>query len=481
MKNLHLLTLALLLSAGLVAQEMKSDYEVHEWGTFTTLSNSQGRQLTGLIRSEEPVPAFVHKIKTSWTTRIENPHSTKSFDQYIYTHHKTNIENVNCRMETPVLYFYSKNAPLKINKVRVDYSQGSVTEFFPNAHCEDLTQRGGVNLKTYRGYIEWNNISLMRDTDPMFTTTIRSQETPQWIAPRKTASNIVFTGNAQEKFLFYRGLGYIESRLITRFINPFQLEINNGYSEEVPFLFVFENKGEGRFEAFHIGGLDAGKNIKVNLKRPVINMNFGKDKMLEALVSEGLYRDEAMAMLETWKESYFETPGLKVLWIWPQQLVRDRLPIYFDPWPNAIKRVMVGRSEVLTPQQEAKIHDVYLKDKALKAYENDRFFLCYHDMLKTYQPYNFNIDFQNCLRLIVHPNPNAGFATATIEADCEAGNEVELWISDFTGRELFKETVSLVDKKAKISLPLQNEADGIYLITAKGETEKTTVRLVKAR
>ena len=35
-------------------------YELHEWGTFTTVAGSDGVLLTGLQREEEELPGFVH-------------------------------------------------------------------------------------------------------------------------------------------------------------------------------------------------------------------------------------------------------------------------------------------------------------------------------------------------------------------------------------------------------------------------------------
>jgi hypothetical protein len=35
-------------------------YEMHEWGTFTTVSGSDGRMLTGLHIEEEHLPPFVY-------------------------------------------------------------------------------------------------------------------------------------------------------------------------------------------------------------------------------------------------------------------------------------------------------------------------------------------------------------------------------------------------------------------------------------
>ena len=35
---------------------------VHEWGTFTSLQDEQGRELSGINTDDEPVPAFVHNL-----------------------------------------------------------------------------------------------------------------------------------------------------------------------------------------------------------------------------------------------------------------------------------------------------------------------------------------------------------------------------------------------------------------------------------
>jgi hypothetical protein len=35
---------------------------VHEWGTFTTLQDENGRELSGINVDDEPVPKFVHDV-----------------------------------------------------------------------------------------------------------------------------------------------------------------------------------------------------------------------------------------------------------------------------------------------------------------------------------------------------------------------------------------------------------------------------------
>jgi hypothetical protein len=103
------------------------------------------------------------------------------------------------------------------------------------------------------------------------------------------------------------------------------------------------------------------------------------------LVVAGLYEDEALAMLETWKKSYFDHPGLKVFWILPKSITDQLLPIEFFPNPQTLQRVLVGRSEILTPEFEKELAQL---DQAAfnNRYSGDRFELAYRELLSTEMP-----------------------------------------------------------------------------------------------
>src|SRR5207237_6922013 len=47
---------------GLVASLAAADFVVHEWGTFTSVSASDGRMLPGLEVEDESLPAFVESF-----------------------------------------------------------------------------------------------------------------------------------------------------------------------------------------------------------------------------------------------------------------------------------------------------------------------------------------------------------------------------------------------------------------------------------
>ena len=69
------------------------------------------------------------------------------------------------------------------------------------------------------------------------------------------------------------------------------------------------------------------------------------------LVSEGLYEKEAKAMIETWKDSWFEE-GLRVFYVLTRKSTDKILPLQVEPKPKETVRVMVGRTEVITPEME---------------------------------------------------------------------------------------------------------------------------------
>ena len=99
---------------------------------------------------------------------------------------------------------------------------------------------------------------------------------------------------------------------------------------------------------------------------PAFPKSFGSQKssleqlqreLAAALTSEGLYADEAAAMLATWRLSYFESEGLRVFFLLPQPWTEIRLPLSIST-PADITRVMVGRVELVTAHQRDVLREV---------------------------------------------------------------------------------------------------------------------------
>jgi hypothetical protein len=72
--------------------------------------------------------------------------------------------------------------------------------------------------------------------------------------------------------------------------------------------------------------------------------------MHRALVEEGLFDDEAEALLNTWELSYFKSSGLRVFFLVPRVWTDHYLPLHVSV-PADVQRVMMGRIELVTPAQ----------------------------------------------------------------------------------------------------------------------------------
>src|SRR5438132_371630 len=62
-------------------------------------------------------------------------------------------------------------------------------------------------------------------------------------------------------------------------------------------------------------------------------------------LSYGLYPKEAAAMVDTWRDSWFE-PGSRLFYVAPRQAVDAILPLNVTPAPGSVVRVFVGRIEL---------------------------------------------------------------------------------------------------------------------------------------
>jgi hypothetical protein len=75
-------------------------------------------------------------------------------------------------------------------------------------------------------------------------------------------------------------------------------------------------------------------------------------EMTDALSTTGLYRDEALAMVNTWRQQWFRTPGVRVLYFAPRSWLDREVSLSITPAPDSEVRVMVMRVELLTRDME---------------------------------------------------------------------------------------------------------------------------------
>jgi hypothetical protein len=288
----------------LAARLPDSGLTVHEWGTFTSVADSNG-------------------LPADWNARgcgTDLPRFVKNGPVF-----KSSLRGT-VRMETPVLYFYSARE-LEAN-VKVSYPSGTITEFYPNA----------TNLNNG---IEWKSIRVQPGSTPEFPV---ESAPSRYYAARATDSAPVQVGDQHEKFLFYRGVARTPVPLSARVQEDGRIVVGN--TGTVPVVMLFENRG-GAIGYRNAGSVDKG----VTLERPALNGSSVQLKadLESALVAQGLYPKEAAAMIDTWHDSWFEE-GSRLIYILPESAVNAMLPLEIDPTPARITRVFVGRIELITPE-----------------------------------------------------------------------------------------------------------------------------------
>jgi hypothetical protein len=83
-----------------------------------------------------------------------------------------------------------------------------------------------------------------------------------------------------------------------------------------------------------------------------------RKRLAAALMVHGLFADEAHAMLDTWKRSYFASEGVRLLYVLPQPWTDANLLLTFSSPVDKV-RVMLGRIELVSTQQQATLEQLY--------------------------------------------------------------------------------------------------------------------------
>lgn len=368
-----------LAALGMASSTHAKGLMVHEWGTFTTLSACDGRSLAGLYVDASRLPAFVHGI----------PYF--NYDTAFGWAPLSKLRHVTVKMETPVLYFYAPDS-LDVD-VKVKFQGGTISQWYPQAYDREADPAGpyvdfAAGPNPYSGHIGWKAKVLAPEMKPAYTTTGSGQETPEWTAPRNVASNMLRgEGGEYERFLFYRGLGNFPSTVKLKFRDDSTLAILNDGEDDLPWLMVYDRRNGGDAMPAGIlwqGALAAHAMICVPVpKLDAVDYGVGMaamDTLQNRLIQAGLFPDEAKALVQTWYDGYFHEGGLKAFWILPRALVDRILPLTITPAPEALQRVIVGRSEILWPAFESELRAARDAD-TLAHFSADKFRMAYQDFL----------------------------------------------------------------------------------------------------
>ncbi|HXI72955.1 MAG TPA: hypothetical protein VNN22_21660 [Verrucomicrobiae bacterium] len=352
---------------------------VHEWGTFTSLQDEAGEAIGGINTDDEPVPDFVHELGSFILLRpTEVPNN---FFQGAPSCHP----DVTMRLETPVLYFHPPKGETHTHSanVSVKFRGGWLTEYYPDAVADALEfkdsrfQPGLTRLSRFgplrsstESKLTWSDLKIGDDWNLTNTTA------HVWTSPRAVSASSVQTTNGEsEKFLFYRGVAHIDAPLkISRDANSGEL-LFRSQLENLPVnkpliissLWLVDIQPDGKIAFRPLPSLQLGPDPgEILTHTPAVfspgdfssgNLEKLKASLQAALVADGLFADEAQALLNTWELSYFKSAGLRVFFLVPCEWTDFYLPLEISP-PAEINRVMVGRIELVTPELRSRLQKI---------------------------------------------------------------------------------------------------------------------------
>lgn len=344
------LALVALVAAAVMAAEVgkvaPAGLVVHEWGTFTSVAGEDGNAIDwDALGCRSDLPGFVY--------------------DYGFRGFKWSLRGT-VRMETPVLYFYSSRELTA--RVKVAFPGGIMTEWYPHADAAIFQKSGGgalqrlprnlngidTSLTSIAGSIEWTNIKIQPDAAPRLPL---GREPNRYYAARSTDSSPLTAGDEHEKFLFYRGVGRFPVPLSARVLESGKVALDVTGQGAVPDVVLFENR-DGRI-GYRIAGTVGGA---VMLDSPVLDASLAdlRRELESALVAHGLFPKEAQAMVETWRDSWFEE-GSRLIYIVPGAAVDRILPLQVEPGPEKIERAFVGRIELITPAIQRTVESMIAK------------------------------------------------------------------------------------------------------------------------
>jgi hypothetical protein len=319
------------------------------------------------------VPSFVHRITDFLLLK-----PTEAPQGYLQSKGVPSCHlDVTMRLETPVLYFHlpADTASLRGVTVAARFRGGWLSEHYPAGavYAPGITA-GEAGIGRLRpgtvGTLVWKNLEVGVDG--------AGPATPAhvWTAPRAVQAQAVRTLSGEtEKFLFYRGVGHIDAPLVAvQDAAAGQLILSSRLPHalagqaplQVGGLWLVDVRLDGSIAFRLIPPLTVKGARGVAAAVPLrfgpadydsANRNRLATSLRQALVAAGLFEDEAQALLSTWELSYFKSAGLRVFFLVPQEWTDFYLPLTVSV-DSHITRVMVGRIELVTPEQRRGLQQI---------------------------------------------------------------------------------------------------------------------------
>jgi hypothetical protein len=323
---------------------------MHEWGIVTVAYRSKwtsvrtagSRRVAGAELAAAGLPSYVASWEQSVKAQIKEWEETPVI------------------ITKPIVYFYAPKATAIWMRVSVPTGRPHVwwppaDDFGPKA---DLPARNGFNMddpkapplseiKPEHGFLLWKELTV----DPAAVELPKAEG--WWAAARRTDAAAVRHAQGAEKFVYYDALAIYEPAVDIDWKKDGTVELTNRTSRAFPHVIAVRVR-EGKCSFAH--ARDWGKGRTLTLTPAA-----GVPALADALVAAGLYRQEADALVDIWREEFFAMDGVRVLAIASREEYDAVLPIEIRPTPKELARVLIAHIECLDETGRQRIADFIAK------------------------------------------------------------------------------------------------------------------------
>lgn len=326
---------------------------MHEWGA---LDYSQGMESATIDSHREEtgdLPEFVQV----WSQLAKKAVRPNEMPQGII-------------VRKPIVYFYTDKKQLVNFSVACPH--GMFTQWYPKAwrvnpdpaSADPATTPDAISGST--GLLVFKNFDLVPGPAPALPAVPESAW--WWPICRDTDSTPINVDGVMEKFLFYRGR-IADVPAVVRIDGGAQFKytlINTKRAEAVQHILMVHVAG-GKGTAKYIPLLAADQKMDVDLPMPAdakpvadfaIEM---RQKLAEDLEESGLFPKEAAGMTRIWQKDWFETEGVRVIYLNPPLATSSLMPVKIDPAPVESVRAYLIAVECLTDSVENVIQGLITK------------------------------------------------------------------------------------------------------------------------
>ena len=326
----------------------------HEWGTFTSFSGSNG----------VPVGFHAEQYRPAPLRLLPGQSSLESGPLH---------QNGLVSMETPVLYFYT-DREMKVS-VKVDFPRGWITEWYPFAaaapnYGNEEPPSGGQSIRWDARLLPGEPLKFPGDQSNDKNHYYHARETDavplQIESRRRIDANTSFVAarsfNARSSCSI-AAWAHSRRRSRSRHSVADKVRVRNAAGRSSRRASRLSRSETARSASDPLDGHQCRGGSRGAHSRGKRSAHRLVDHLVKDLTAAGLYEKEAQAMVKTWDAAWFGEEGTRLLYLVPRAKTDELLPLTVEPKPTEVVRVLVGRHDFLTPEQEA------IADQQLQAVE----------------------------------------------------------------------------------------------------------------